>query len=294
MANPRDPLVEPEPERLRLASGRVLAYDLITHRASGHDSGQPVLVLHGTPDSRLATPPQPEVAGVVQVVVDRPGFGDSDVDPMATPTSVADDLADLCAQLRYEQVGVMAWSAGALFALALAERHPNLIGRLVLAAPLAPADSWEATAPDRYRFDVDDIEFIVEFLVPAGIDLDAATAIALGDDAARRREVDSVPGAAARLGRAVLASVQSGQVGLQRDLAAQLVTPDLASIATPCHVVVGAADATCPPAMGRWLAERMTASDVTVEEVLDAGHAFPLIRWTELVSAAASPRPARR
>ena len=73
----------------------------------------------------------------------------------------------------------------------------------------------------------------------------------------------------------------------QRDLAAQLVMPDLASIAAPCHIVVGAEDATCPPAMGQWLAGRMTHSATTLQRVAGAGHAFPLLRWTELVMAAA-------
>ena len=84
-----------------------------------------------------------------------------------------------------------------------------------------------------------------------------------------------------------MGSVQSGLVGLQRDLAAQLLMPDLASIAAPCHIVVGAEDATCPPAMGQWLAGRMTHSATTLQRVAGAGHAFPLLRWTELVMAAA-------
>jgi pimeloyl-ACP methyl ester carboxylesterase len=271
-------------ERVRLASGRSLAFELV-----GAGPGDAVvLVLHGTPDSRLATPPDPLVPSVPQILVDRPGFGDSDVDPDATPSSVADDLAEACGLLGFERIGVMAWSAGALFALALAARHPSLVGRLVLAAPLAPAGSWAETAPDRFHFEPADIVDIAPLLVPEGIDLEAAVQIVLGDEsAARQREILSIPGAAERLGRALMGSVQSGLVGLQRDLAAQLVMPDLASVAAPCHIVVGAEDATCPPAMGQWLAGRMTHSATTLQRVAGAGHAFPLIRWKELVKAAA-------
>ena len=72
-----------------MASGRSLAFELV-----GAGPGHPVvLVLHGTPDSRLATPPDPLVPSVTQILVDRPGFGDSDVDPDATPSSVAPDPA---------------------------------------------------------------------------------------------------------------------------------------------------------------------------------------------------------
>ena len=237
-------------QRLDLADGRRLAYELVGPTARNeNDSGEGavssdpaapvVLVVHGTPDSRLATPPDPAVPGVCQVLIDRPGFGDSDVDPGATPASVADDLAELCGHLDVERVGVMAWSAGALFGLTLAARHSALVSRLVLAAPLAPAESWPVAAPDRFGFDEADVADIAPLLVPPDVDLDLAITIALGDEAPHRTEVEAVPGAAQRLGESVLASVRSGTVGLERDLAAQLTTPDLAAVVAPCHLVLG-------------------------------------------------------
>ncbi|MEZ5381285.1 MAG: alpha/beta hydrolase [Microthrixaceae bacterium] len=272
-------------EVLRLASGRELAVEVV---GAGADRQPAVLVLHGTPDSRLATPPDPTVSGVTQLLADRPGFGDSSVDPQATPASVADDLAAACRLLGYEDVGVVSWSAGSLFALALAERHPSLVSRMVLAAPLAPAEAWEQTAPDRFRFDAGDIADIVPFLVPPGLNLDGAIRIALGDSPARQREILAVPGAAERLGRAVLASVQAGPAGLERDLAAQLHSPQWSAITAPCHLVLGGEDTTCPPAMGRWMAARLVSASVTVEELPGAGHAFPLRRWSRLVNRAGS------
>lgn len=271
--------------RVELVDGRRLAYQVIGSQEAAE--APVVLVLHGTPDSRLATPPEPAVPGVRQVLVDRPGFGDSDVDPGATPVSVADDLAELCRHLGVERLGVMAWSAGALFGLALAERHPSLVARLVLAAPLAPAESWPLTAPDRFGFDNDDIADIAPLLVPPDVDLDLAMVIALGDEPDRhRQEVEAMPGAARRLGESVLASVRSGTVGIERDLAAQLVTPHLGAVTAPCHLVLGDDDAVCPPAMGEWLAERLGSAEITVERLPDAGHAFPLLRWSELITSA--------
>jgi pimeloyl-ACP methyl ester carboxylesterase len=247
-----------------------------------------VLVLHGTPDSRLATPPDPLVPSVTQILVDRPGFGDSDVDPDATPSSVADDLAETCGLLGFERIGVMAWSAGALFALALAARHPSLVGRLVLAAPLAPAGSWAETAPDRFHFEHADIVDIAPLLVPEGIDLEAAVQIVLGDEsAARQREILSIP----RCGRALgpcgdgLGAVRARRVAARSCRAVGDARPGLHR--RSLHIVVGAEDATCPPAMGQWLTGRMTHSATTLQRVAGAGHAFPLLRWTELVMAAA-------
>lgn len=39
--------------------------------------------------------------------------------------------------------------------------------------------------------------------------------------------------------------------------------------------------------MGAWLAEGLVSADVTVETLPGAGHAFPLVRWAELITAAA-------
>ncbi len=272
-------------QRVELADGRTLAYELV----GPVDLTMPVvLVLHGTPDSRLATPPEPGVPGVCQVLVDRPGFGDSDVDPNATPASVADDLAELCRHLGAKRIGVLAWSAGALFGLTLAARHPALVARLVLAAPLAPAEAWPEAAPGRFGFDEADIADIAPLLVPPDVDLPLAITIALGDgDPAHRRAIEAMPGAAERLGHSVLASVRSGSVGLERDLAAQLVTPDLAAVVAPCQLVLGGDDEVCPPAMGDWLAARLVAAHVSVETLPGVGHGFPLTRWDELIAAAA-------
>jgi pimeloyl-ACP methyl ester carboxylesterase len=58
-------------------------------------------------------------------------------------------------------------------------------------------------------------------------------------------------------------------------------------VVAPCHLVLGDADAVCPPAMGAWLAEGLVSAEVTVETLPGAGHAFPLVRWAELITAAA-------
>src|SRR5690606_8086447 len=82
-------------------------------------------------------------AGVRLLAVDRPGIGHSEPDPAATPTSVADDLAAVLDALDVPDAGVLSWSAGALFSLAFAGRHPGRCPRLVLAAPLVPADAYD-------------------------------------------------------------------------------------------------------------------------------------------------------
>src|SRR5699024_1947321 len=66
-----------------LPDGRRLAYS-----EQGDPAGRPLLLLHGTPGSRLQRHPDGELArraGVRLVTVDRPGFGLSDPAPEAGP-----------------------------------------------------------------------------------------------------------------------------------------------------------------------------------------------------------------
>ena len=101
---------------------RRLAADLVG------DPGAPaVLLVHGTPDSRLARHPDPAAtvaAGVHLVAVDRPGFGHSTVDPDGDPTTFATDVVHLVDHLALDAVDVLAWSAGASWALAVGAVAP--------------------------------------------------------------------------------------------------------------------------------------------------------------------------
>jgi pimeloyl-ACP methyl ester carboxylesterase len=68
------------------------------------------------------------------VTLDLPGTGYSGPDPAArTVGSVADVVAGLSVSLGLTSPTVLGWGLGGEIALALAERHPGLPGRLVLA-----------------------------------------------------------------------------------------------------------------------------------------------------------------
>src|SRR5690606_736174 len=132
-------LIPPDREH-RLPDGRVLAYD-----DRGAPRGETVLYLHGTPDTRLSRHPDDGIVtrlGLRLIATDRPGLGGSDPDPASTPISVADDHAHLLDALGAERAHVVAWSAGAIFATALAGTHPDRVATLTLVAPLIPADAY--------------------------------------------------------------------------------------------------------------------------------------------------------
>lgn len=281
----------PSPDHLIvLPDGRRVAVD-----DRGDPSGVPVLYLHGTPDSRLARHPDDSIAaaaGVRLLAVDRPGIGHSDVDPRATPERVADVHVAVLDALGIDRASVLAWSAGAVFGLALAGTHPDRLGRLVLAAPLVPADAYGDDgvldgADDARRLFADAHRGLdpgeagrelAMWLVPPEIDEPTA-----GEMLAESLEaVRGITGAGRALIAALQASVRTGMTGVEREIAAQAtpLSTTLDSVAAPAEVHVGDRDTVTPPAMARWVAARIGAS-LDVHGGL--GHSLPFHRWAELL-----------
>jgi 3-oxoadipate enol-lactonase len=100
--------------------------------------GPPLLLVHGFGGaawnfSELA----PLLPGKRLILPDLPGHGGSS--PLPAPTLAG--FADMLAQLLDGPVDVLGHSLGGVVALRLAERHPSLVRRLVLAAPAGISSS---------------------------------------------------------------------------------------------------------------------------------------------------------
>ena len=285
----------PEPDRRVTMNGRSIAVD-----DRGDPDGTPVLYVHGTPDSRLARHPVDGIArrlGIRLIAADRPGIGDSDPDPEATPMSVADDLTAVLEALGVPDAHVVAWSAGSITALALAATHPDRVRTLTLVAPLIPADAYGdadvlAGSDDSRKLFADHLgsatpdelgRELAPWLVPPEID-DATAREMLADSLAAVRHID---GAGDQLVAALCQSVAAGTIGLEREIAAQ-ATPlgDLLdTIAAPVTIHVGDRDEVTPPPMGRWLADRLGTD---VRSHAGEGHALMLTRWEALLTEVVS------
>ena len=284
----------PAPDLLvELPDGRRVAVD-----DRGDAGGSPLLFLHGTPDTRVARHPDDGVVaalGVRLLAVDRPGLGSSDPDPSATPRSVADDHARVLDHLGIESVAVLAWSAGAIPALALAGAHADRVGRLTLVAPLVPADAYadpevlEGSDDNRRLFaevlthaDPDEAgRELAPWLVPPELDEVTARSLLAGSIAA----VADIPGAADALAAAMLGAVAAGMTGLEREITAQ-ATPLgslLDAVEATVSVHVGTDDRLTPVAMARWLATRLDG-ELHIHE--HAGHQLALTAWADLVAGA--------
>lgn len=254
----------PTPPRLvHLPDGRDLAVDDV-----GDPDGVPVVYLHGTPDSRLSrgADQATAAAGVRLLAVDRPGCGRSTSHPGRTLGSVADDLAAALAGLGVERAAVLAWSAGAPYAVALAARHPVVVTALGLTAPAVPITAF--ADPD------------VRLAAGAGRELFAEMAAEMAPDAVAAEVAPFTPVD----GEAEEESVALGRDGLHQEIAAQAAVPDvdLAAATAPATIWVGAGDEVVPRAFARWWAAVLPRA--TVHEVA-GDHGLHRAHWPQILAA---------
>lgn len=115
--------------------------------SSGAPEGAPVLFIHGNcssarffEEAMLAMP-----AGYRCYAADLRGYGDSEGAPIDATRGLRDFSDDLAALLRHaevlrpgERAHLVGWSIGGGVALQMAIDHPDLVGKLVLEAPMSP------------------------------------------------------------------------------------------------------------------------------------------------------------
>lgn len=277
---------------MTIDDGRVIAFD-----DRGDPAGDVVLFFHGTPDTRLARHPDDSIATAERrrvVALDRPGLGDSTVDPTATPMSVAADHLAVLDYLGVATVDVVAWSAGAIFGLAFAGASPHRVRSVTLIAPLIPADGYAdpsvlTGSGDSRRMFADVFPSMTPtetgrelamWLVPPVIDQATAEDM-LAESLARMAAIE---GAASAFVAALAGTVAHGMTGLEREIAAQATPLDslLDSITAPVSIHVGANDDVTPPAMAAWLGQRLAAR---VTEHPGETHSLGVTGWAAILAA---------
>jgi pimeloyl-ACP methyl ester carboxylesterase len=293
-----------------LPDGRRIAADDV-----GAPDGQPVLYLHGAPDCRLARHPDDGVAaeaGIRLIAVDRLGYGDTD--PLPLPLGVAVDprvwAGDVAALLDHLGVGrchVAAWSAGCHWAFGLAAALPDRVDGVLTYGCLAPYESFsdpDVVAASGPRAGVAEelaagasLRELVEaftsmLLPPPPVTLDLARELVVEAYSPRsREEVGSVPGLLDQLARSLAATANAhGDLGLALDMALQFdagLPEVLDDVACPVLLVHGEFDLLAGPAVGHWVADRLSSARV---ETWDHGHQGLLAAWARWLTLASAAR----
>lgn len=135
------------------SSGQILSYLDV-----GPRDGFGVIYLHGIPSAAAewelwGSADLLNRAGIRLLAIDRPGVGASDYDPHRTVLSTADTLAEFAKYRGLSRFGVLGYSGGAGYALALAARSPACSGVAIMAGmtPWNPART-AGIRPDSLKF----------------------------------------------------------------------------------------------------------------------------------------------
>ena len=262
--------------QLTLRDGR-----LVQLAEVGAPDGRPVLFCHGGNDCRLEAlwiADAARAAGVRLVTPDRPGFGRSTHDPTRTFVSWADDAAQILDALELDRVDVLGLSGGGPHALALGARHPDRVGRIDVVASPCP---WEVDGFLRGVWPPIRLAYLAARWAPTFALRWLQRAM---NDAPRNlRYASRMPAPDARLlaarpevGSAMVRSVTEAHAGGYEGAVHEwrLYTrpwgfvPE--AIERPTRLFYGQLDGMAPPAMGRWLAERIDGAELVV--VPDRAH----------------------
>lgn len=227
-------------------------------------SGPAVLLLHAYPfDHRMWLPTVDRLAGVPILLVDAPGFGGSEpyVD---TPSldAYADEIVASLGRFGVERIIPVGNSMGGYVALALLERHPDVVAGLGLLGTRADADSVSAKAG---RF-----ENLVTMLAGRREDLLTPQIESMFTESTRRSRPEIVS-------QAVAWSREASDEGISWAQRAIASRPDrldlLRSFGKPVLVMRGEQDTVTPLEAATDMAQ---AAGVDVVEVHETSHLIPI------------------
>ena len=223
-------------------------------------AGQAVLFLHGLGGSRTSWEPQLEgLSDAFRCIAwDMPGYGASDPLKALTFPAIADAVARLLDATAVERAHLVGESFGGMHALHSALRHPDRVGRLVL-ANTSGAFGLDGTDPSEWR---------AARLAPLDAGLEPA------DIAGQVLTSVAGPGLSAdMLAMRVAAFARIPAAGLRSAiecLPSHNVLDRLAEITSPALVIAGELDAETPVTYARALADGLPNAEL---EVLDGiGH----------------------
>jgi pimeloyl-ACP methyl ester carboxylesterase len=260
----------------------------------GKAAGSAVLLLHRNPGSRLfdPDPAATAAAGVRLITLDRPGYGRSD--PVVDPTraAVASDVAAVVDDLGTDEIALVGWSGGGVFALEAAAALGNHARSLSLVCTPAP-DEEIPWVPDEFRPLVESVPSdptgaLVAITAACAFYADDPEAVVASDPGPADADLRSRPGVTDRLAAMMREGARQGAIGMASDIVAgsRREPLPLGDVQAPVRLWYGDAD-WVGAEHGRWYAERLVDARLTI--VPGAGHLLPLANWSAIVAAAVAP-----
>jgi pimeloyl-ACP methyl ester carboxylesterase len=265
---------------VHLACGRQISY-----AEFGDPAGVPMVLLHGSPGSRLMFRPADAPAralGLRLICPDRPGCGGSSPHPGRTLASGAADTAEMLDRIGVDRVILFGVSGGAPYAVAAAAAWGPRVRLLALVSPMGPiADlSGEIALHTGHRL----------FFLKLGQSANLARLSALCAAALFRasptlfhrlfanslgnpdRAILVRPEIAAHVIADVRECLRQGPAGALQDLAlfGRPWGVPLDAVSAPTLVWQGTADVVVPVALGLALAQRLRRARLTT--IAGAGH----------------------
>jgi pimeloyl-ACP methyl ester carboxylesterase len=265
-----------------LADGRRISW-----AQYGRPDGAPLVILHGTPGSRLqfrwmhgpATG-----AGIRVVAPERPGYGASDGVPagIAYP-AYADDLRQLLDHLELPTVTLCGVSGGGGFALAAAITHPERFDRLILLSagvPVPRAARRGQALPVRLLLSLARYApGVTGKLLAAQLSADPDSAMSRAGTRfmpTSDRRIFGAPEWRRRFDDDFREALRQGPGAAVHDLAlgTRPLGMDLADLTVETVLLHGTEDVNVPVSIARWLAAHLPSARLI--EQPGAGHLFSL------------------
>lgn len=244
-----------------LRDGRALGY-----AEYGDPAGTPVIAFHGMPGSRLmmqALDGAARTAHVRLIAPERPGYGLSQPDPRGTFLGYADDITQLADALALARFSVLGASGGGPYALVCAAQLPRRVRVAGLLSGIGPLWVRRST---RAMPRVQRLLFRVGRYAPAvfGLLLARLTKASLPS---MEKHVQAGTSPSPSLSPALFAivtadqreAVRSGTRGVVFDIKNYWRPWDFPweAIRVPVYVWHGEADTFAPPALARYIVERL-------------------------------------
>jgi pimeloyl-ACP methyl ester carboxylesterase len=273
-----------------LPDGRRLCY-----AEYGDPTGKPVFLVHGNPNSRLlwgVIPGSPFLQGVRLIAPDRPGFGRSDFRKgVTTVENWPNDVAALADALGIRRFALFGASGGGPFALSCAWKIPErltAVGVFAGVGPLTPETEVGLAAPIRamwakapkvprlFKLQMRIAAFMARRITSLYIRM------VLKEFSEVDREVYERLGMASVLRADRNEGYRQGGIGTWYDamIPGDWTIP-LDRISTKVFLWQGNEDISVPPAMGRYLAERIPDCEATF--IRDAGHFWIFEHMAEML-----------